>query len=396
MTGILISSNAPWSTSGYGNQTAMLASRLKAAGHDVGISCFYGLEGGAIDWGGIKCYPTDQSRFGAIRVADYARHHFGGDQYNGLVMLLQDVWVLMQGVQNYRATRLVSWCPIDHDPAPPMVIEFLKQTDARVIAMTEFGEKALNDAGIETVGRIPHAIDTKVFAPRPEERHNYRAGLKLPADAFVVGMVAANQGFPSRKAFPQVFEAFAEFQRKHDDAMLYLHSDVVGFNHGIDLPALGNAVGIPPTRLATSDQLMLHLGIPSELVAGVFNAFDVTCMPSLGEGFGIPLIESQACGVPVITTDWTAMRELCGAGWLVDGDRFYDSSQKAFQKMPRISDILDALEQAYEHRGDEVIRQKARSFALAYDADKVFAEQWVPMMELLERPREIAPLKLAA
>ncbi len=64
--------------------------------------------------------------------------------------------------------------------------------------------------------------------------------------------------------------------------------------------------------------------------------------------------------------------------------------------MPRVSDILDALEQAYEHRGDQVLAQKARQFALGYDADRVFAEQWVPMMELLGRPREIAPLKLAA
>ncbi len=393
---VLVSSNAPWSTSGYGNQTNLLTSRLRDAGHNVGISCFYGLEGGAIDWQGVKCYPTDQSRFGAVRVHEYARHLFGGDPQNGIVLMLQDVWVLMQGVPNYKQTKVVSWCPVDHDPCPPMVAEFLKQTDARVIAMTKFGERALNTAGIETVGYIPHAIDTEIFKPRPEERPNYRAGLKLPADSFVVGMVAANQGFPSRKAFPQVFEAFREFERRHDDAMLYLHSDVLGFNHGINLPELAQACGIPERKLATSDQLLLHLGIPQDIVGGVYNAFDVLCMPSLGEGFGIPLVEAQACGVPVITTDWTAMTELCGAGWLVDGERWYDSSQRSFQKVPLVSGILDALEQAYEHRADEVLRQKARTFALAYDVDRVFAEQWVPMMELLGRPREIAPLKLAA
>ncbi len=383
-------------TSGYGNQTNLLSSRLHKAGHNVGISCFYGLEGAAIDWNGIKCYPTDHSRFGAVRVHEYARHHFGGDPRNGIVFLLQDVWVLMQGVPNYKQTQIVSWCPIDHDPCPPMVAEFLRQTEARVIAMTRFGEKALNDAGIETVGYIPHAIDTEVYKPQPENKPNYRAGLKLPQDAFVVGMVAANQGFPSRKAFPQVFEAFAEFERRHDDAMLYLHSDVLGLNHGINLVELAHASGIPENKLATSDQVLLHLGIPPDIVAGVYNAFDVTMLPSLGEGFGIPLIESQACGVPVITTDWTAMTELCGAGWLVDGDRWYDGSQRSFQKVPRVADILDALEQAYEHRGDVVLSQKAREFALGYDADRVFAEQWVPMMELLGRPREIAPLKLAA
>jgi glycosyltransferase involved in cell wall biosynthesis len=391
---VLFSSNAPWTTSGYGNQTALLTSRLRASGHDVAISCFYGLEGGAIEWNGARCYPTDHSRFGALLVRDYAKHHFGGDEKNGLVMLLQDVWVLMQGIQNYKGLRLVSWCPIDHDPAPPLVVQFLQQADVQTIAMTKFGERMLQDAGVEPVGCIPHAIDTTVFQPVPDQRANIRAGLKLSQDAFVVGMVAANQGFPSRKSFPAVFEAFAEFRRRHDDAVLYLHAEILGRNHGVNLVELGKAAGIPESALATSDQLMLHLGIPQELVAGVFNAFNVLAMPSTGEGFGIPLIEAQACGVPVITNDWTAMSELCGAGWMVDGDRWYDSSQNSFQKQPRVGDILDALEEAYNHA--EGMGDKARAFALDYDADTVYQKQWVPMMEKLERPREVAPLRLAA
>jgi glycosyltransferase involved in cell wall biosynthesis len=391
---ILVSSNAPWSTSGYGNQTQLLTSRLKDSGHNVAISCFFGLEGGAIDWNGVRCYPTDHSRFGALFVRDYAAHHFGGDDQNGLVLLLQDVWVLMQGIQNYKGLKLAAWCPVDHDPAPPMVAQFLQQADVQTIAMSRFGEQRLQSAGVDTVGYIPHAVDTTIFSPQRPQRNLIRAGLKLPADAFVVGMVAANQGFPSRKSFPQVFEAFAEFRRRHNDAMLYLHADVLGRNHGVNLVELGKACGIPETALATSDQIMLHLGIPQELVAGVFNAFDVLCMPSMGEGFGIPLIEAQACGIPVITTDWTAMAELCGAGWLVDGDRWFDSSQNSFQKVPRVSEILDALEEAYENA--EGMGGKAREFAVGYDVETVYREQWVPMMEQLGRPREIAPLRLAA
>src|SRR3954471_8717134 len=148
---ILFSSNAPWSTSGYGNQTALLTSRLQKQGHNIGVSCFYGLEGGAIDWQGIRCYPTDASRFGCLLLGEYAKHHFGGDRSNGVVFMLQDVWPMLQGLQNYNDLRLVSWCPIDHDPAPPLVVDFLQKTGAEVVAMTRFGESRLRDAGIEPI-----------------------------------------------------------------------------------------------------------------------------------------------------------------------------------------------------------------------------------------------------
>ena len=34
----------------------------------------------------------------------------------------------------------------------------------------------------------------------------------------------------------------------------------------------------------------------------------------MGEGFGVPIIEAQACGTPVITGDWTAMSEITRTG----------------------------------------------------------------------------------
>ena len=41
---ILWVSNAPWATTGYGQQTAQLTTRLKANGDEVAIAANYGLE----------------------------------------------------------------------------------------------------------------------------------------------------------------------------------------------------------------------------------------------------------------------------------------------------------------------------------------------------------------
>ena len=112
---------------------------------------------------------------------------------------------------------------------------------------------------------------------------------------------------------------------------------------------------------------------------------------SLGEGFGIPLIEAQACGCPVITGDWTAMGELCLSGWKLsksDAEPIYHDYFDAFQYVPHVGAIAERMDAAYEVRGNEDYRKRARDGALAYDADKVLEKHWKPvlagMQEMIE------------
>jgi glycosyltransferase involved in cell wall biosynthesis len=50
--------------------------------------------------------------------------------------------------------------------------------------------------------------------------------------------------------------------------------------------------------------------LPAEQLNRLYNLFDVTVLPSGGEGFGLPIIESLAAGVPVVATDYSACPEL--------------------------------------------------------------------------------------
>lgn len=45
--------------------------------------------------------------------------------------------------------------------------------------------------------------------------------------------------------------------------------------------------------------------LPLAYLAMFYNAADAFMGNSMSEGFGIPLIEAQACGVPVITTNFS-------------------------------------------------------------------------------------------
>ena len=150
---------------------------------------------------------------------------------------------------------------------------------------------------------------------------------------------------------------------------------------GIDLVKLVNAVGIPEHQVKFVDQFAYRNQIPNHILAGLYSMSDVLLSVSMGEGFGIPVIEAQACGTPVIVSDWTAQPELCGDGWVVETQPWWDPMQDSWFGTPLVSSIVEALEQAYARGGGH--SQKAVDWAQDYEADTVFASGWRPLLEKL-------------
>jgi len=387
MAKILWHSGAPWAPTGYGQQTALFAPRLRDLGHDVALSAWWGLNGSALEFEGMPVYPADQ-KWGNVVLPGYAKRHQAD-----LVIALMDAWVLAPEVM--RDLPLAVWTPVDHQPCPPKVADFFRKSGARPIAMSRFGEQMLQDEGLDPL-YVPHGVDAEVFKPRFRDEIRETTGT---SERFIVGVVANNSGGtsptsgPPRKAFPQSLMAFSAFHRRHPDALLYLHTELTGrpgLEHGLNIGRLLERFEVPPEAVKFTDQLSMEIGIEPSAMANLYNSFDVLLNPSYGEGFGIPIVEAQACGTPVIVTDWTAMPELCGAGWKIDGEPWYDPQHEAFFKCPSVGLILDALEAAYENAAG--LRDQARDFAVQYDADLVTETYWKPALEALSRPREVPPL----
>ena len=73
-------------------------------------------------------------------------------------------------------------------------------------------------------------------------------------------------------------------------------------------------------KLAESDKKIIRLGfVPQEDLVMLYNAATVFAMPSIYEGFGLPVLEAMACGCPVVTSKEGSLKEVAGdAAYFVD------------------------------------------------------------------------------
>jgi glycosyltransferase involved in cell wall biosynthesis len=382
---VSVFSNSPGQPTGYGQATEALVKLLKRDGADVASLSNYGNEG---------VNTTYDTGFGQIPI--YARgneaysndvtpaHHKHWKAINAeqpdLLITLYDVWVL--NGKGYDTIPIASWTPIDHNPVPPAVLKWLQKDNVTPLAMSKFGLEQIQKVGVEG-HYIPHSIDTKVFKQTDKiDDQPINDFMGFEDDRFIVGMNAANKssGILHRKAYSENLMAFAMFARKHPDAMLYIHADASS-QHGWNLVALGQLLGIPTDNMTFPDPLAYRYGMSQETLAGIYSSWDVMLATSYGEGFGIPTVEAQACGVPVIVSNFAASPELVGDGWVIGGQPLYDPSQHSFWHIPSVPEIAEALEQAYaKGKGKSA---KAVEFAKDYDHEKVWQENWMPVLKKL-------------
>jgi glycosyltransferase involved in cell wall biosynthesis len=382
---ISVLSNSPGMPTGYGQATEALVNLLKREGADVAALSNYGHEGinstFRTDFGDIPLYARGNEVYSNDVAPAHHKHWKAiNPKQPDLMITLYDVWVLNS--KAYDSIPIASWTPIDHNPVPPGVLQWLKKDNVTPLAMSKFGLDQINKAGVEG-HYIPHSIDTKVFKPTDTiGEMSAQEFMGFKDDEFIVGMNAANKasGIIHRKAFGENMMAFAMLCRKYPDAILYIHTDASS-QHGWNLMALAQLLGIPIDNLAFPDPLAYRYGMTRETLAGIYSQMDVMLATSYGEGFGVPTVEAQACGVPVIVSNFAASPELVGDGWVVNGQPLYDPAQHSFFSIPSVPEIYTALEEAYKRgKGKSA---KAIEFAQAFDHEKVWKENWMPVLKKL-------------
>ena len=382
--GILLATNTPGTSTGYGVQAKFLVDMFTRHGIKTGVASNFGLEGFrgkmTTPFGSYLHYPKGYKPYSDDVIPIWY------DEFKGLhpkiktvLMTLYDTWVFNDLVFD---DPIWSYVPLDHVTLPPGVAKFLSRDNVNPITMSPHGKRQLDQAGIDNV-YIPHVVDTTVF--KPTHKINGMATRKfmgVPDDAFLVSMVSANKAnkLVHRKALAEQLMAFSMFQKKFPNSYLYLHMESSSVFGGFTLAPLLESLKLSPENVMVADSNTLRTGYPNETLAALYTASDVLMCASYGEGFGVPIIESQACGTPVITSNWSATQDLASeSSWLVDGQPFWDAAQLAYYQIPFINSIVNALEMA--HDADRGVDQTSIDFAKQFGHELVWQTDWMPLLK---------------
>ncbi len=322
-----------------------------------------------------------------------------------MLISLKEPWVF-QHIHRY-ALNWVPYAPIDHYPVSPEMTS--RMHDAfRVIVPSRFAQRALQEKKIENVHYIPHGVRTEVYQPLDKEEA--KKLWFIEPDTFVILIVAMNR---VRKMIPRAFRGYKRFKELNPDVKVQLMfwGDMtpsadnmmegalskgvadVGVNllpEVIDL-GLGEAIMWP-------DKSTISEGIPEWTgptggwdMVKLYNSADVLFHCTGGEGFGMPLIEAQACGVPVITTEYAAAPEQVGAGLTVKADDYgifnTPGARRAFTSIDGMGKALTKIMNA----DSEKLAKRARRFAMRYEWERIMERYFKPFLD--DAANDLKPLK---
>jgi len=371
---ILWVSDSPLLNTGYAKVGRELLPRLARRVERVAAAGWFHPGEEVVRKDGYRIYPAGGS-FGAGALESILEA-----EKPDLIITLGDFWMFDWWRKSplFGSVPVVGYHLLDGKVAHRAFSEAL-QASSYTAAASGFAAEVIRRAVRDKEAPIiPFGVDPDVYRPADdmgEARAALPAGANNPPvgkDRFIVGCVARNQ---PRKQFPLLLKAFAAFSADKPDALLYLHTSPM--DSGWDLPELIKEHGLTERTLLPQGVTALT-GVSEKEMAQVFSAFDVCVLPSAGEGFGLPVLEAMACGVPVVATDCSALSELVrDRGELIRvRERLLVGQFRVEQALPDTDHLVELMERLYlDPELRQEYGQRGRAFAETMTWDRC-ADGW--------------------
>ena len=382
---LLYYSNSPVANSGYSKQTRYIVQGLMQNGYQTDLTLNYGFGAGTMHLHGSKVWPMGSGHSETEATTAYTKGKYD------MLFTLYDVWVLKALVDQVKSKGIVwvPYIPLDFLYLPHDLGNML-QAATHILPMTQYGLDMLKRVGFQNVDRyIHHGVDTTEYKVMDErQKQEMRDDLGFSNKSFIISIFKMNKG--DRVKHGENLEAIKIFLARNPDLAnevgVYIHA-LPNTPGGQPLPQVATALGLAEI-VRFVDPYTYMCGFTEEEMARAYNGSDVVLNNVSSGGFEIPIIESLACGTPVIATDGMAMHELLEPilpELLAPAKTEYWTAMPSKVMQPDPEVIADRIEWVVNH---DMNKRKERQ-RLAEHAKKmwdwnVIIPKWVEYIEFLE------------
>jgi glycosyltransferase involved in cell wall biosynthesis len=373
--------------SGYAVYGMEIMKRLHAtAKYELGEVACYTMPGDPritqLPWKVFPNYPDESRRQEVDEYHSKRSNEFGEFAFDraclqfrpDIVFSIRDFW-MDEFIERSPFRSFYHWVvmpTVDSAPQHEQWIATFMNADA-VFTYSDWGTEVLKKEGgglINTQGSAPPGADLKTF--HPMDKAALRHKFKFEDDINIIGTIMRNQG---RKLYPELIESFVMFLKQAPPQIakktyLYLHTSYP--DQGWDIPRLIKKYGVSHKTLVTykcrkcpavfpsffmdvsgpcmgCGQPSARMPNPQEGIdrtrlARVINLFDCYVQYANSEGFGMPMVEAAACGIPVFATDYSAMSDVVRKvnGYPIKVDRYrLDNDFGCYRAVPSNQDLVD-------------------------------------------------------
>lgn len=199
-------------------------------------------------------------------------------------------------MQKFCGRKRIGYTVCESTLVPKDWINQLKQLD-QVWTPSSWGREVFIENGLneDMVKAVPEGVDTSFFNPEIPKIVELNDG---KFKFLVVGK------YEVRKCTKEIILAFSQEFKKHEPVSLVL------LCHNFFIKDFDIVKEIEKLNVAHLANIRIIKYLPNlKDVSRLYKSCDVLLMPSRAEGWGLPIMEAMACGLPVITTNYSGQTE---------------------------------------------------------------------------------------
>lgn len=387
---ILFTGEASYLSTGYSTLAKEIISAFHKDGrYDVAEMGSYGTEhdprAKALPWKFYGVLPRNEqenqiyqktklNEFGVYKIEAIL-----SDFQPDIVFDARDPWMIQHLVNNrFRNNYKLILCPtVDSAPQKQDWVDGIFKKADVLTAYSKFGKRVLEKQGAKVSAITSPGVDLNIF--KPMDKFLLREKWCLNNKLLIIGTVMRNQ---KRKLFPDLFQGYAELRKIYkgvqevERSVLLCHTSWPDV--GWDIPQLLDKYEIGKHVIFTykcdkcsnvfhswflpcdkrgmgrchkcgenaAHMPNTHNGVTQEELAEIYNLMDIYIQPAICEGWGMPIVEAKACGIPGIYQNYSAMEDHIenGGGLPLNiGHTFIESETMAERTYPSISHMVNQL-----------------------------------------------------